>query len=195
MAPRGCLLARAAAAATAALLLVDAAQACPSFSTKASTSALEGGKNAKLTVKIANRGATAVTDAGLVLTLPYGFSYRSAAVSPKPNPAPTLVQDGSNVAWTGLSIPSGKSRKVRVKLALDQCAGDTLVPSTKRRKAAKGHRELAGFGASSGLYSTEIGIATFTGPVNNQQCLSSTTVEVRAGEGKGAKGRKGSEAG
>ena len=199
MVPRGCLLA--AAATSAALLLactvgsVDAAQACPSLSTKASTGALEGGKNAKLTVKISNRGASAVTDAGLALTLPYGFTFRSAAVSPKPNPAPTLVQDGSTVAWTGLSILSGKSRKVRVKLALDQCAGDTLVPSAKRKKAAKAHRELAGFGAPNGLYSAEISIATFTGPADNQQCLSSTTVEVRAGEGKGAEGRKGSEAG
>ena len=178
MVPRGCLVV--AAATTAALLLIDAAQACPTFSTKASTSALEGGKNAKLTVKIANRGASAVTNAGLALTLPNGFTFRSAAVWPKPNPTPTLVQDGSNVVWTGLSIPSGKSRKVRVKLALDECAGDTLVPSTKRKKAAKGHRELAGFGAPNGLYSMEIGIATFTGPVNNQQCLSSTTAKVRA---------------
>ena len=99
------------------------------------------------------------------------------------------------MAWTGLSIPSGKSRKVRVKLALDECAGDTLVPSTKRKKAAKGHRELAGFGAPNGLYSMEIGIATFTGPVNNQQCLSSTTAKVRAQGMKrvGGWGRKGSK--
>lgn len=184
---RRCFL-RASAAATATLLLAcglghaDAIQACPSFATKASIrKTLAGGRQATLTVTIANRGTSAVADAGLALTLPNGFTYRSATVSPKPNPAPTLVMDGSNVVWTRLSIAARKSRKLRVKLALDQCAGDTLVPpSNKHNKTAKAHRELVGFGAPNGLYSTEIGIATFTGTVDNQQCLASTTAKVRA---------------
>ena len=187
--PRRCFL-----RAAAALLLLACglnrtdAQACPSFATRASIrKTLAGGKQATLTVKISNRGASVVTDAGLALTLPNGFTYRSATVSPKPNPAPTLVVDGSNVAWTGLSIAARKSRKVRVKLALDQCAGDTLVPSSNKHNKtswAKGRRELA-FGAPNGLYSADIGVATFTGSVDAQQCLSSMTATVRERKGGG----------
>ena len=103
---------------------------------------------------------------------------------PKPGPAPALAVDDSNVAWTGMSIGAHKTRTVRVKLALDECAGDDRgTPSNKHNKMAKAHRELAfGVAANNGLYSAEIGIATFTGPVDAQQCLSFTIATVRERE-------------
>lgn len=61
-------------------------------------------------------------------------------------------------------MPVGKTRTFRVKLAFDQCAGTTAVPSKHNK--------------TTNLFSTDIDIGTFTGPVNNQQCLTTKTVKV-----------------
>jgi hypothetical protein len=84
---------------------------------------------------------------------------------------------GQHGAWTGINVSARKTRTFRIELTVDKCAGQDLVPSNKHNKTAKQPLELAG--ASTNLYSTEIGIATFTDPVNNQQCLESKTVKVR----------------
>ena len=160
---------RAAAAVLLACLLgaTDAA-GCPTLATKASIrKSVAGGKPATLSSKMVNNGAQAISDAGLALTLPTGFSYTNVRATPKPALAPAFEQQGNMVAWTGITIASGKARAFRIKLGVDKSAGDTAVPPKH------------GSGKPSNLFGATIGVATFTGPVDNQLCLVPQSVKVR----------------
>lgn len=77
-------------------------------------------------------------------------------------------QNSQQVAWTGINMPVKKTRTFRIKLAVDQCAGDTLVPG-RHNKTAK----------ATSLYSSDIMIGTFTGPINDMECMVGKTVTVR----------------
>lgn len=169
-------------AATALLLAGADAQACPNLATKAALRrTVAGGRMTTLTVKVANRNPAAVNDVGLGLELPTGITYQGVKVSPKPASTPAFQQTGQALAWTGLTLSGRKTTTFRLKLGVDQCAGDALVPS-KHNKTAKPHRELA-FGIGTALYSTTITLATFTGSASATppSCLASQELKVSGG--------------
>ena len=161
----------------AATAFLAAAQ-CPVLHTKTGLrKTINGGKTVTLTVKVTNRGAT-FNDGGFALQLPSNVAYKSVRVSPKLTTSPSFEQDDNGmVAWAGIAMHAKKTRTFRVKLAFDKCAGDDPVPS-KHNKTTKAHREL--FGGSS-MFSTGIGVVTFTGPINDMQCMVSKTVPVSHG--------------
>jgi hypothetical protein len=104
--------------------------------------------------------------------LPNGATYTSVKVSPKPSVAPVFQQQGSMVAWTGLSIQAKKTSTFRVKLAFDKCAGDDAVPPKRAS------------GKPTGLFNATVGVSTFTGPVDNQACVVIQHTKVsKAGNG------------
>lgn len=161
------------ATAVLAMATVPATAVCPTLDVKAKLRrTLAGGKLARLVVRISSRDLF-VSDGGLMLTLPNGVAYHSVRVSPKLSSAPVIQQNGRDVAWTGINLPAKKARAFKVKLAIDQCAGDALVPS-KHNKTAKAHRELT-WGS---LYSTQIGVSVFTGTVASPSCHTNRTVTV-----------------
>lgn len=83
----------------------DAIQGCPSFTTTPSIKkTVNAGKRAKLAIKVANNADTPVNGTGLMLTLPPGVTYWRMTTSPKQHPKPSIVQDGGNVAWTGIDV-------------------------------------------------------------------------------------------
>ena len=161
----------------AATAFLAAAQ-CPVLHTKTGLrKTINGGKTVTLTVKVTNRGS-AFNDGGFALQLSFGVAYKSVKISPKLATAPTFEQDDNGmVVWAGIAMHAKKTRTFRVKLAFDKCAGDDPVPS-KHNKTTKAHREL--FDGSS-MFSTGIGVATFTGPIDDMQCMVSKTVPVSHG--------------
>ena len=158
----------AAAAATALLACLGGtnAQACPAFLTKGSIrKTVVGGKSATLTVRVRNHGDAVVNDAGLGLTLPSGVTFKSVSVSPKLASVPALQTEGDMLVWTG--IPIDKTCTFRIKLAVDKCAGNDAVAPKKANAKNAGR-----------LFDGTIGVATFTGPAADLDCLASRIIKV-----------------
>jgi hypothetical protein len=171
MARRFLLAAAAVLVLLASFLGSTAAEICPTFATKASIrKTIRGGKHATLTVKVTNR-RDAVTNAGLGLQLPNGATYKSVNVSPKLTTAPTFEESGGMLAWTGIVMPPRKARTFKIKLAFDKCAGGDPVPPKHPN------------GKATNLYTGDIVISTFTGPVDDMGCVSTQTAKVRTRAG------------
>jgi len=100
------------------------------------------------------------------------------SVSPKLSPAPTFEQEGNKVAWTDINLGAKKTTTFRVKLAFDKCAGEDEVLSKIGQ-------------AMSNLYSTSIGVETFTGTVISPSCSNTKTLTVRGSRGDGGGSRCG----
>lgn len=175
MMPARDLLFLGAAMALALASLLDGANAapsCPSFITKASIRKMvAGGKMATLMLKVTNKGATTVNDAGISVMLPNGVTYHSVRVSPKLATAPTFEQENSMIAWTGLQMAAKKTRSFRIKLAFNKCAGGDPVPSMHAKA-----------NVTSRLFDGTFTVATFTGPNDSPSCLVFKGVKVRADE-------------
>jgi hypothetical protein len=170
MVPRGRLALLAAMALLGFLLGAADAQGCPSFASKIGVrKTVAGGKLATLKIKMTNKGAATVNDAGLALTLPSGLGYQSVKVFPKPAVAPTFQQQGNTVAWAGLEIGARKTRRFRIKLRVDKSAGDN---------AAAPKRAISGGFKPTSLFSATIGVTTFTGPIGTQACPVTQSVTV-----------------
>jgi hypothetical protein len=99
------------------------ADVCPNLMTQVGIKLRSRRSTATLTVKITNAGTTDVDEAGLALELPVGVAYESVKVKPKPCSYLNLVEKGSAVTWTGVSIDSHKTCTFRVTLAFYKVTG------------------------------------------------------------------------
>lgn len=138
--------------------LAMGADGCPNLVTQTGLRTRIRRETATITVKVTNAGTTDVDDAGLALDLPLGVTYESVKVKPKPS---TLVEEGTTVAWTGVSIDSHKTRTFRINLAFDNA-----MMSKNVNKAT--------------FYAGEVVISTFTGAFPPPlSCETTTMITVR----------------
>ena len=81
---------------------------------------LKRGQGLKLLIHISNQQKTAVQNGVLKLVLPEGLSYKSATMFPKMKKRSSAVThfilEASNLYWTNLSIPKGKSQRLSVEV-------------------------------------------------------------------------------